>query len=41
MDKLELLKSISFGARVAEEEITELAKYFVNRPVEPDDQRRD
>jgi len=29
MDKLELLKSISFGARVAEEEITELAKYFV------------
>jgi hypothetical protein len=29
MDKLELLKSISFGARVAEEEINELAKYFV------------
>jgi len=29
MDKLELLKSISFGARVAEDEINELAKYFV------------
>jgi hypothetical protein len=29
IDKLELLKSISFGARVAEDEINELAKYFV------------
>lgn len=29
MDKLELLKSISFGHRVAEDESTELAKYFV------------
>jgi hypothetical protein len=29
MDRLELLKSISFGARVAEEETAELAKYFV------------
>lgn len=29
MEKLELLKSISFGARVAEDEISELAKYFV------------
>ena len=29
MDKLKLLKNISFGERVAEDEITELAKYFV------------
>lgn len=29
MNKLDLIKSISFGARVAEEEIGELAKYFV------------
>jgi hypothetical protein len=29
MDKLNLLKNISFGERVAEDEITELAKYFV------------
>jgi hypothetical protein len=29
MDKLCLLTSISFGARVAEDEINELAKYFV------------
>ena len=29
MDKLALLKSISFGARVAEDETNELAKYFV------------
>ena len=29
MDKLALLKSISFGARVAEDETAELAKYFV------------
>ena len=29
MDKFELLKSISFGERVAEDEINELAKYFV------------
>jgi hypothetical protein len=29
MSKLDLLKTISFGARVAEEETAELAKYFV------------
>lgn len=29
MNKFELLKSISFGARVAEDEINELGKYFV------------
>jgi hypothetical protein len=29
IDKLYLLKSISFGERVAEDEINELAKYFV------------
>ena len=29
MDKLSLLKSLSFGAQVAEEETNELAKYFV------------
>jgi hypothetical protein len=29
MDKLALLKSLSFGAQVAEEETNELAKYFV------------
>ncbi|HEY1474011.1 MAG TPA: hypothetical protein VGF53_08010 [Pseudolabrys sp.] len=29
MDRLELLKDISFGARVAEEETAELASYFV------------
>ncbi|MGH6845450.1 MAG: P-loop ATPase, Sll1717 family, partial [Methylocella sp.] len=29
MDKLRLVKSISFGERVAEDEINELAKYFV------------
>ena len=29
MGKFELLKSISFGERVAEDEINELAKYFV------------
>ncbi len=29
MDKLALLKSLSFGARVAEDETAELAKYFV------------
>ncbi len=29
MDKLQWLKSISFGARVAEDESGELAKYFV------------
>ncbi len=29
MDKIEILKKISFGARVAEEETTELSKYFV------------
>ena len=29
MNKLELLKSISFGEQIAEEEISELAKYFV------------
>lgn len=29
MDKLQWLKTISFGARVAEDESGELAKYFV------------
>src|SRR5215207_10106706 len=29
VDKLALLKSISFGARVAEDDTAELAKYFV------------
>jgi hypothetical protein len=29
VDKIEILKKISFGARVAEEETTELSKYFV------------
>jgi hypothetical protein len=29
MDRLQLLKSISFGARVAEEETNELESYFV------------
>jgi predicted ATP-dependent serine protease len=29
MPKLELLRNLSFGARVAEEETAELAKYFV------------
>ena len=29
MDRLTLLKNLSFGARVAEEETAELAKYFV------------
>ena len=29
MDRMQLLKSISFGERVAEDETTALAKYFV------------
>ncbi len=29
MERLDLLKGLSFGARIAEDEITELAKYFV------------
>ena len=29
MNRLDLLKEISFGARVAEEEVSELANYFV------------
>jgi hypothetical protein len=29
LDKLDALKSLSFGQRVAEEEIQELARYFV------------
>ena len=29
MERIDLLRSLSFGARVAEEETAELAKYFV------------
>ena len=29
MERSELLRNLSFGARVAEEETAELAKYFV------------
>jgi hypothetical protein len=29
MERHELLKQMSFGARVAEDEVTELARYFV------------